>query len=140
MQLNAIAVAVNTGFKGSEVADIVSRSGAKSIIFWPLFKKANFLEVLNSVADAAFNEIESVIIYDEEEHDLKSNSLLPSSFYSKSRDIPGIQSTTQAQKSIIANLTLAAIFLLPLEQPKRPSLYSIATAVFLYMPRKFGEI
>ena len=35
MQLNAIAVAVNTRFKGSEVADVVSRSGAKSIIFWP---------------------------------------------------------------------------------------------------------
>ena len=83
MQLNAIAVAVNTRFKGSEVADIVSRSGAKSIIFWPLFKKANFLEVLSSIADAAFNEVESVIIYDEEEHDFMSNSYLPSSLQSK---------------------------------------------------------
>ena len=83
MQLNAIAVAVNTRFKGSEVADIVSRSGAKSIIFWPLFKKANFLGVLNTVADAAFNEIESVIIYDEEENDLKSNSHMPNSFLQK---------------------------------------------------------
>ena len=32
MQLNAIAVAVNTRFRGSEVADIVKRSGAKSLI------------------------------------------------------------------------------------------------------------
>ena len=83
MQLNAIAVAVNTRFKGSEVADIVSRSGAKSIIFWPLFKKANFLGVLNSVTGAAFKKLESVIIYDEEENDFISNSLLPNSFYSK---------------------------------------------------------
>ena len=75
MQLNAIAVAVNTRFKGSEVADIVSRSGAKSIIFWPLFKKANFLGVLNSIADAAFNKIESVIIYDEEEKDFKHHNI-----------------------------------------------------------------
>ena len=83
MQLNAIAVAVNTRFRGSEVADIVKRSGAKSLILWPLFKKVNFLEILSSIEGAAFSQIESVIIYDEAESNVPLKNQLSMSLRSK---------------------------------------------------------
>ena len=82
MQLNAIAVAVNTRFRSTEVADIVNRSGASSLILWPLFKKVNFLEILSSISDAAFRRLESIIVYSEEDG-VTSQIQMPSSLRSK---------------------------------------------------------
>ena len=83
MQLNAIAVAVNTRFRSSEVADIVNRSGAKSLILWPLFRKVNFLEILSSIEDAAFSQVESVVVYSEAENNVSLKNQLPGSLQSK---------------------------------------------------------
>ncbi len=83
MQLNAIAVAVNTRFRSTEVADIISRSGASSLILWPLFTKVNFLEILSSIEDAAFRRLESIIVYSEEEGGVPLQNQLPTSLRSK---------------------------------------------------------
>ena len=83
MQLNAIAVAVNTRFRGSEVADILKRSGAKSLILWPLFKKVNFLEILSSIEGAALDQVESVIIYSHAESDAPLKNQVSMSLQSK---------------------------------------------------------
>ena len=83
MQLNAIAVAVNTRFRSSEVADIVTRSGASSLILWPLFKKVNFLEILDAIEDAAFSKLDSVIVYNDAENNPPLPHQLPKSLRSK---------------------------------------------------------
>ena len=83
MHLNAIAVAVNTRFRSSEVADIVIRSGASSLILWPLFKTVNFLEILNSTDSAAFSQVESVIVYSETESNTPLRNQLPQALQSK---------------------------------------------------------
>src|SRR5262245_57023194 len=41
-RLGAIAVSVNTRFRGYEVQDIVSRAGCKVIVFWPGFRNMEF--------------------------------------------------------------------------------------------------
>ena len=83
MQLNAIAVAVNTRFRGTEVADIINRSGASCLILWPFFRKVNFLEILSLIEDSAFSRVESVIVYSEDEVGVPLQNQLPLSFRSK---------------------------------------------------------
>ena len=83
MQLNAIAVAVNTRFRGTEVADIINRSGASSLILWPLFRKVNFLEILSLIEHSAFSRVESVIVYSEDEGGVPVQNQLPLSLRSK---------------------------------------------------------
>ncbi len=64
-QLGAIAVAVNTRYRAKEVADIVGRSGAKTLILWPDFRNIPFLEILEEVPGAALAQLESVVVYSE---------------------------------------------------------------------------
>lgn len=63
--LGAIAVAVNTRFRSLEVADIVSRSGAKVLAMYPGFKQIDFLGILAGIDPAALQGLESVVIYGE---------------------------------------------------------------------------
>ncbi len=66
-RLSAIAVAVNTRFRASEVEDIVGRSGAKLLVLWPGFKDIDFLGLLGEVDGAALSALETVVLYDEGE-------------------------------------------------------------------------
>lgn len=61
-RLGAIAVAVNTRFRGAEVGDIVGRSGAKVLAFDPHFKGIDFTGILADVAPAALDRLECVIV------------------------------------------------------------------------------
>jgi fatty-acyl-CoA synthase len=65
-QLAAIAVSVNTRFRAQEVADIVGRSGARLLVYWPGFKGIDFSSIL---ADAAgrLARVEALVAYAEEE-------------------------------------------------------------------------
>lgn len=63
--LGAIAVAVNTRFRSVEVADIVSRSGAKLLACWPGFKQIDFLAILAEIDPAALAGLQTVITWDE---------------------------------------------------------------------------
>ena len=51
-RLGAIAVAVNTRFRASELADIVSRSGCRVLVFWPGFGRADFAGVIKACVAA----------------------------------------------------------------------------------------
>ncbi len=69
-RLGAIAVAVNTRFKSGEIADIVGRSGAKALIFWPGFKQIDFSGILEAADPAALERVENYIVYREDERPL----------------------------------------------------------------------
>lgn len=64
-RLGAIATAVNTRFRSSEVSDIIGRSGAKVLVMWPGFRRIDFLAILDECDHAALQQLETVILYDE---------------------------------------------------------------------------
>ena len=66
-RLGAIAVAVNTRFRSTEVGDIVGRSGAKLLVLWPGFRGIDFLGILAAAGRAAMPDLETLVFYDEGE-------------------------------------------------------------------------
>ena len=64
-QLGAIAVSVNTRFRSRELADILHRSRAKVLVFWPGFKGIDFAGVLEACERAALAHLESIVAYGE---------------------------------------------------------------------------
>ncbi len=68
-RLGAIAVAVNTRFRGVEVADIVSRSGAKMLIMWPGFRNIDFPGILAEIDASALAGLAAIVIYQEDERE-----------------------------------------------------------------------
>ena len=66
-RLGAIAVAVNTRFRSGEVADIVQRSGAKILIYWPGFKGIDFDGIIGDVPAEAFAAVSDLVLYHEDE-------------------------------------------------------------------------
>lgn len=66
-RLGAIAVAVNTRFRAAELADIVGRSGARVLVTWPAFDRADFVSVLAGCPPTALAALEAVVAYDEHE-------------------------------------------------------------------------
>ncbi len=66
-RLGAIAVAVNTRFKSGEVADIVQRSGAKILIYWPGFKGIDFNGIIGDVPAEALAAVSGLVLYHENE-------------------------------------------------------------------------
>jgi fatty-acyl-CoA synthase len=65
-RLGAIAVAVNTRFRGVEVADIVARSGAKVLACAPGFRRIDFLGILADIPADALSGLSGVVIVGEE--------------------------------------------------------------------------
>ncbi len=91
-RLGAIAVAVNTRFKSGEIADIVGRSGAKALIFWPGFKQIDFSGILEEVDPTALERVETYIVYREDDHPLPGNLLgKPVHDYRKIADCPPLE-------------------------------------------------
>ena len=66
-RLGAVAVAVNTRFRALEVADILSRSGAKALAMWPGFKDIDFSGLLAEIGEGPLAGLERVLVYDESE-------------------------------------------------------------------------
>ena len=64
-QLGAIAVSVNTRFRSHELADILRRSRAKVLVFWPGFKGIDFAGVLGDCDPASLEHLESIVAYGE---------------------------------------------------------------------------
>ena len=62
-RLGAIAVAVNTRFRASEIADIVGRSGARLLVLWPDFLGIDFLGILSQVDRAALDRLDAIVVY-----------------------------------------------------------------------------
>ena len=65
-RLGAIVVAVNTRFRSSELADIVGRSGAKVLIYWPAFRGIDFEGILRDAGANALSGLTALIAYDED--------------------------------------------------------------------------
>jgi fatty-acyl-CoA synthase len=65
-RLGAIAVSVNTRFKSHEVADIVGRSRAKLLCFWPGFRHIDFSGILAGCDPAALSSLEALLVYEED--------------------------------------------------------------------------
>lgn len=61
-RLGAIAVAVNTRFRASEIGDIVGRSGARLLALWPDFLGIDFLGILAEVDRAALDRLEAIVV------------------------------------------------------------------------------
>ena len=68
-RLGAIAGSVNTRFRGSELADIVGRSGCRVIVFWPGFRNIDFVGILAEAEPSAFASLTHAIAYGEHEHE-----------------------------------------------------------------------
>ena len=66
VRLGAIAVAVNTRYRAVEVADIVSRSGAKVLACAPGFRRIDFLSILADIEPDALGKLAAVVTVGEE--------------------------------------------------------------------------
>lgn len=65
-RLGAIAVSVNTRFRSHEVADIVARSGARVLVFWPAFKGIDFAGILAGCDARSLARLEQLVAYAED--------------------------------------------------------------------------
>lgn len=64
-RLGAIVVAVNTRFRSNEIADIVGRSGAKALVYWPAFRHIDFDGILRDAGVARLDSLQMLVTYDE---------------------------------------------------------------------------
>ena len=64
-RLGAIAVSVNTRFRGHELADILQRSRARVLVFWPDFKGIDFRGILAACDPHALGRLEAAVLYGE---------------------------------------------------------------------------
>lgn len=64
-QLAAIAVSVNTRFRSHELADILQRSAARVLVFWPEFKGMDFSAILAACDPQALAALQAVVVYGE---------------------------------------------------------------------------
>ncbi|MDP6773345.1 MAG: AMP-binding protein [Rhodospirillales bacterium] len=66
-RLGAVAVALNTRYRSSEVGGILGASGAKVLALWPGFRKIDFLGILGDAGPAALAALDAVVVYGEGE-------------------------------------------------------------------------
>jgi fatty-acyl-CoA synthase len=64
-QLGAVVVSVNTRFRSHELADILQRSRARMLVFWPGFKGMNFTGILAACDPRALENLQAYVAYDE---------------------------------------------------------------------------
>jgi fatty-acyl-CoA synthase len=65
-RLGAIAVSLNTRFRSAEIADIVSRSGCRALVYWPEFRNIDFRGILGACDPAALRSLSARIAYGED--------------------------------------------------------------------------
>ena len=65
-RLGAIAVSVNTRYRSHEVADIVGRSRARLLCYWPGFRQIDFGGILAGCDPAALCALEALLVYEED--------------------------------------------------------------------------
>jgi len=65
-RLGAIAVSVNTRFRSHEVADIVGRSRAKLLCYWPGYRHIDFTGILADCDAQALSSLEALLVYAED--------------------------------------------------------------------------
>ena len=65
-RIGAVSVAINLRFRSAELADVLGRSGAKALMFWPGFRGTDFAAVLDELPRERRSAL-AVIAYDEGE-------------------------------------------------------------------------
>src|SRR4051812_19097992 len=65
--IGAIALAVNTRFRAGELEDILARSAAKVLVFWPGFRGIDFAGILNDIDPAALASLRAIVAYTEKD-------------------------------------------------------------------------
>ena len=60
-QLGAIAVAMNTRFRKTEIEDMLRRSQPKVVAFVPVLGRNNYLEILNSIDSQLLKDVNGII-------------------------------------------------------------------------------
>ncbi len=66
-QLGAIAVSVNTRFRSHEISDIVRRTRAKVLCYWPGFRQIDFSAILAGCDAEALSSLCALVAYHEED-------------------------------------------------------------------------
>ena len=66
-RIGAMTVAVNTRFKSAEVEDVLTRSGATVLLYWPGFLGIDFDAILAAVHADALSGLRCVIVYKEDQ-------------------------------------------------------------------------
>jgi fatty-acyl-CoA synthase len=69
-RIGAMTLAVNTRFKSAELEDILTRSGATVLLYWPRFLGINFDAILADVHPDALSRLRCVIVYSEDATDV----------------------------------------------------------------------
>jgi fatty-acyl-CoA synthase len=64
-RIGAIAVAINTRFRGKEVADLLTRSRARALVVWPGFRNIDFLSILGALDRSVTGQLSKIILYNE---------------------------------------------------------------------------
>lgn len=64
-RLGAIVVSVNTRFRSNEVADIVGRSGARVLIYWPGYRGIDFDGILRDAGVPSLRGLKTLVAYSE---------------------------------------------------------------------------
>ncbi len=62
-RLGAICVNVNSRFRSTEVGDIIGRSGARLLVFWPGYRGIAFSDILAQVDPAVIAGLDAVVSY-----------------------------------------------------------------------------
>jgi fatty-acyl-CoA synthase len=66
-QLGAIAIAVNTRFRQVEVGDLLRRSEAKLLVYWPGFKDVDFENILARCSSKDLAHLRTIVAYTEDD-------------------------------------------------------------------------
>ncbi|MDB5927441.1 MAG: hypothetical protein JWN13_6377 [Betaproteobacteria bacterium] len=64
-RIGAIVVSVNTRFRSTELQDILGRSGARVLVFWPGFRGIDFEGILNDIDPASLHALSAIVAYTE---------------------------------------------------------------------------
>lgn len=64
-RLGAIVVSINTRYRSAELEDILARSGARLLLFWPGYRHLDFVDILEGLSDKAMASMQAIVEYDE---------------------------------------------------------------------------
>ncbi len=64
-RLGAIALATNTRFRGAEMEDILGRSEATVLVYWPAFRAIDFSTIVQNLHADATRALQAVVAYTE---------------------------------------------------------------------------
>jgi fatty-acyl-CoA synthase len=64
-RLGAIALATNTRFRGAEMEDVLGRSEAKVLVYWPAFRAIDFSAIVQDLNADATRALRAIVAYAE---------------------------------------------------------------------------